>query len=104
MASRLPSIGRHSFGDLMNCSLSWLIVPSRSRMTSFTASPPSFCELRQVGDPVHGCVQYAKEPDAVIAHPDILVHHHHLVEKRVHGRLERSERFERPGVLEVAVS
>src|SRR4029078_12108585 len=29
IASRLPGIGRHSSGDLMNWSLSWLITPSR---------------------------------------------------------------------------
>jgi len=34
-ASIEPGIGRHSAGDLMYWSLSWLITPSRSRMTSF---------------------------------------------------------------------
>jgi hypothetical protein len=37
MASRLPGIGRHSSGDLMNWSLSRLITPSRSRTISLTA-------------------------------------------------------------------
>ena len=35
IASRLPGIGLHSSGDLMYWSLSWLMVPSRSRMMSF---------------------------------------------------------------------
>ena len=35
IASMLPGSGFHSAGDLMYLSLSWLIVPSRSRITSF---------------------------------------------------------------------
>ena len=35
MASIAPGIGCHSAGDLMYLSLSWLMTPSRSRMTSF---------------------------------------------------------------------
>ena len=35
MASRLPGIGFHSSGLLMNWSLSKLMTPSRSRMMSF---------------------------------------------------------------------
>jgi hypothetical protein len=34
MASRAPGNGIHSSGDLMKSSLSWLMVPSRSKMTS----------------------------------------------------------------------
>ncbi len=37
MASRLPGIGFHSSGDLMNCDESKLMTPSRSRMMSFMA-------------------------------------------------------------------
>src|SRR5512147_191254 len=85
MPSTLPLIGRHSAGDLMYWSLSWLMVPSRSSTTSFTRVvlrcaaraapwPPSRREPREVGDAVHGGVQLAEQADAVVPHALVLVH------------------------------
>src|SRR5687768_8018711 len=51
IASIEPGIGRHSAGDLMYWSLSKLITPSRSRMTSFKTT--SGREPGDVGDAVH---------------------------------------------------
>src|SRR5882724_3364123 len=50
MASSAPGRGIHSSGDLMNSSLSALMVPSRSRMTSFMASGLCGAAPRPVGD------------------------------------------------------
>src|SRR6201746_2227435 len=67
IASSAPGSGTHSCGVLTNSSLSTLIVPSRSRMTSFMAGRCGVLlgKARQVGDPVHGLVQGSQQPEAV---------------------------------------
>src|SRR5512135_874246 len=98
IASRLPGIGRHSPGLLMNWSLSWLMTPSRSRITSFAERAMRadlYREARDVGDAVHGRRDAAQQREAVAAHRGIVVHHHHVVEETVDRRLGRRERRER---------
>src|SRR3569832_225015 len=81
IASSAPGKGGHSSGDLMYWSLSRLIVPSRSRMTSFMWSGG---EPREVGHSVHGLVQRHEQAQAVQAQVRLLRIDHHLVEEGVH--------------------
>src|SRR3954471_23081770 len=66
IASSAPGSGCHSSGVLMNASLSTLIVPSRSRITSFMAAA-LLREAREVGDAVHRLVQRGEQAQAVQA-------------------------------------
>src|SRR4029450_151436 len=59
-------------------------------------------QLGKVGDAVHRAVQRAEKADAVVAHAGVLVHHHNLVEKRVHRRLQRRESLQGSSVIECA--
>src|SRR5215813_6963438 len=106
IASRLPGIGRHSSGDLMNCGLSWLITPSRSSTISFTArvgataSEASWTirsgrELRDVGDAVHCLRDTAQQGEPVRANGGVVRHHEHVVEEAVDRGLRRGEREQR---------
>ena len=114
IASRLPGIGRHSSGDLMNWALSWLITPSRSRTMSLTArvgatasqaswtmrsagsrycSPRAGGELLgDVGDAVHRLRDAAQQRQPVRADRRIVGHDEHVVEEAVDGRLGAGER------------
>src|SRR6188472_3644214 len=98
MASIEPAIGRHSAGDLMYWSLSWLMTPSRSRMASFMFAE-SRGELGNVRHPVHLELQLVEQVQALAAHGGILRHHHHLLEERVHRRLEDGEALQVVGVV-----
>src|SRR5690349_9327100 len=66
IASSAPGSGIHSSGDLMNASLSTLMVPSRSRMTSFIAATLRG-EPGEVGHAVHGLVQRGEQAEAIQA-------------------------------------
>src|SRR5262245_25894921 len=82
----------------MYASLSWLMVPSRSRMISFIASV-SYGQFRNIGDAVHGLAQVGEQREAVLPQRLLLRHHHHLVEERVDRRLQHREGFQVAGVV-----
>src|SRR3954466_394391 len=68
IASSAPGSGSHSSGDLMNSSLSALMVPSRSRMTIFMAGPLCLAgEPGKIGDAVHRLVQRGEQAEPVQA-------------------------------------
>jgi hypothetical protein len=64
IASSAPGIGTHSSALLTKSSRSSLMVPSRSRMTSFMAGA-SLRQPRQVGDPVHRRAQHGQQGEPV---------------------------------------
>src|SRR6186713_2539539 len=102
IASSEPGIGTHSAGDLTKSSRSSLIVPSRSRMTSFTTRLLDG-ETRQVGDAVHRRPQRGQQGEAVGAQGCGVDVDHDVVEKGIHRRLEAGEEAERPSVLALGV-
>src|SRR6478609_4173257 len=99
MASRAPGSGCHSCGDLMYWSLSTLMVPSRSRMTSFIGGSLLDDQARQVGHAVHGAVQGGEQAQAVGAQLRVLGVDHHVVEEPVDRRTQRGQRLQRGGVV-----
>jgi hypothetical protein len=87
MASRAPGKGSHSEGDLTYSALSSLMVPSRSRMTSFISA----CQSRQIGHAVHGDVQAFEQALAVQTQVHFFGIDHDTVEECVHRRAQRGE-------------
>src|SRR4051812_9806212 len=81
IASSAPGSGCHSSGVLMNSSLSTLMVPSRSRMTSLMRS--SLGQAGQVGHAVHRLVQGGEQAEAVQAQVRLLRVDHHAVEEGI---------------------
>src|SRR5512139_3468443 len=98
IASRLPGMGFHSSGDLMNWSESKLMTPSRSRMMSFMGEILRR-QPRQVRNPVHGPVQLAQERQPVGFQGRIVGVDHHVIEEGVDRCLEGGKRLQRSGVI-----
>src|SRR5512140_124776 len=97
MASIAPGSGFHSSGDLMYSSLSALMVPSRSRMTSFMVR--SCRQAGQVRNPVHRLVQRGQQTQAVQSQVGLLGIDHYLVEERIHGAAQPRQGLQRAGVV-----
>src|SRR5258706_16339655 len=76
----------------MYSSLSSLMVPSRSRMTSFMSD--SFRQKGDVGDAVHGVAQVLEKRQPVAPQRCLVGHHLDRVEERVHRRLQHREGLE----------
>src|SRR5687768_2851323 len=77
----------------MYWSLSKLMTPSRSRMTSFTSGG----ELGDVGHLVHHGAEVREQAQARGPQLRVLDVHQHLVEERVHVGAQARERGERAG-------
>src|ERR1700754_42271 len=96
----------------MYWSLSKLMTPSRSRMTSFNSlsfprkreSSRSCGQLRNVGDLVHRGAELLQQSQPRRAKLRILRVHEHLVEERVDVAAQRGERLQRARVVVLRIA
>src|SRR6218665_2052806 len=105
IASSAPGSGFHSASDLTKSSLSSLMVPSRSRMTSFIVwvAGMSGGQAGQVSHAVHGIVQALEQAQAVGAQRGVFGIDHHTVEESIDRRLEHGQLAQRSGVFAIGI-